>query len=836
MSRNVWAQQKVALERLMNSHIRTASGYYRAALMELTGDIAGLWQRFNIEGKVDPGVLRRTSQLTALYDTIKGRMDRRLEQGTDYLRRALPDFYAEAWDRWGYAQARDFGVRLRAGLPDQDRLANALRGDWSKLMNSEALMADRIQTFNRVKNEITLGIVRGEGSDSVTRRIGNVIGLQERNGTATATGTGELYKAARIARTEMGRLASQANMDRFQEAEEMGLPVKRVWITTLDDRTRDDHGALDQVEADENNLWTFPDGVRTQGPGLSGVAHHDINCFPGTVLGGACDIEGAYKRPYTGDLYCITTANGEQLQVTPNHPILTDQGWVPANLLNVGSNVVCMEWGKDAERIDFNVDHRPTPLGQIHDLLNVISPSIKVPGINQQFHGDGGGGEVDIVSSNGQLLDSLNSAFREPAPKGFLTSPDIKQGSLFSFSAILQRGLKNWFSSQRIVRRLSEALSFIRRGLLHSDKHRITSISRSDASGQESFPDGSTIDPVKLAEGLLGSPIPVTLDNIINIEIITFRGHVYNLQTTKGWYLVNNTIRNKGIVVHNCRCDVIQRLAGTVPKARRIEGDAQEFKTFEEWRVKNPPQGSRPNTIQGEFEEPDGIKPVEDLEQLFARLNSEREPLEKMGGVYVSPNNPKWQIRDSWNSRGAAHSPSGEVYLHPDVAASLRKSIETGKVTIDTSQVYNQAVDFRTMVHEYMHLWGDHVDFRRYATNQAYNAIVESVNDLAASVLAKDFAKRMGLAWEAGEDILAIASPGYKPLVERLVKLFEFTGKTKEQMREIILEIKLRGKIDDYDELLKKALGFKYRGKLGNALRDPTSWDSLVRSIIPQGN
>ena len=47
---------------------------------------------------------------------------------------------------------------------------------------------------------------------------------------------------------------------------------------------------------------------------------------------------------------------------------------------------------------------------------------------------------------------------------------------------------------------------------------------------------------------LAGHVAAVKVTHLVRSE---FDGHVYNLETEEGWYLVN------GIVAHNCRCDVV---------------------------------------------------------------------------------------------------------------------------------------------------------------------------------------------------------------------------------------------------------------------------------------
>jgi len=62
----------------------------------------------------------------------------------------------------------------------------------------------------------------------------------------------------------------------------------------------------------------------------------------------------------------------------------------------------------------------------------------------------------------------------------------------------------------------------------------------------------SLLTNVKSSRGVLAAFAgDVGLDRILKISRRSFRGHVYNLETTEGWYHAN------GIVVHNCRCAMI---------------------------------------------------------------------------------------------------------------------------------------------------------------------------------------------------------------------------------------------------------------------------------------
>lgn len=107
-------------------------------------------------------------------------------------------------------------------------------------------------------------------------------GYQELARSISDISVADYKQALRIARTEGGRLASLAREDSYQEAAEMGINMKKKWLATLDDRTRDLHQALDGeiVEIDEDFEIS---GYSAPQPRLFGAPEMDINCRCDTI-------------------------------------------------------------------------------------------------------------------------------------------------------------------------------------------------------------------------------------------------------------------------------------------------------------------------------------------------------------------------------------------------------------------------------------------------------------------------------------------------------------------------------------------------------------------------
>lgn len=144
-------------------------------------------------------------------------------------------------------------------------------------------------------------------------------------------------------------------------------------------------------------------------------------CFPaGTIVSGP-SVEAATRRWYEGELVTLTTASGQKLSLTGNHPVLTRRGWVPANLLEEGDEVVRSTATEGATPLV--VPHQNQVPAFIEDVWRAMSVGglCRMPSTPENFHGDGQGGEVDVVRADGSLRRRNGATFLEEVSEEFLS-------------------------------------------------------------------------------------------------------------------------------------------------------------------------------------------------------------------------------------------------------------------------------------------------------------------------------------------------------------------------------------------------------------------------------
>ena len=153
---------------------------------------------------------------------------------------------------------------------------------------SELLTKQNPETLASIEQAIRAGLITGDSFAKTSRRLRDLMET-------------DAFKAARIVRTESHRNMSMGNYAAMKAAQSQGVDARRMWDATLDNRTRGSHGSADGQLEDENGYFTVA-GVKTLGPGMSGVASIDINCRCATVMtvGGEIPVLRRARDPVTG--------------------------------------------------------------------------------------------------------------------------------------------------------------------------------------------------------------------------------------------------------------------------------------------------------------------------------------------------------------------------------------------------------------------------------------------------------------------------------------------------------------------------------------------------------
>lgn len=318
------------------------------------------------------------------------------------------------------------------------------------------------------------------------------------------------------------------------------------------------------------------------------------HCFPAGVSVNGPRSEAATRRWYEGELVVLTTASGQELPLTGNHPVLTSRGWVPANLIKEGDEVVRSTRPDGATPLVVP-DHHQVP-SRIEDVWAAFSVAgfDTMPTSPEDFHGDGQHGEVDVVGANGSLHGGSLPPFTQEIQEKRLPVATWPALALDVESAPMLLDRRHFAHPDRLVGRSGLVPALLGAHGRRTDRPGFTHVAPFDPGFREALRDSPTGHPILLGKGVLARSGLVRLGDLINGEIVNFprwdapsgdflveagdgyarlgrdllhrlsgqveidrvvkvfsrqfEGHVYSLTSSEGWHVANS------LIVSNCRC------------------------------------------------------------------------------------------------------------------------------------------------------------------------------------------------------------------------------------------------------------------------------------------
>lgn len=128
----------------------------------------------------------------------------------------------------------------------------------------------------KVNNIIRQGIIQGESVDQITDRLCDELSSQNNK------------KMRMFARTALNSAQNAGRQKQMEDAAEMGIEVKKQWLATLDNRTRDAHRGLDANIVPFNRPFHSSLGD-IMFPG-------DMNAAPANVYNCRCAMRSLYPK------------------------------------------------------------------------------------------------------------------------------------------------------------------------------------------------------------------------------------------------------------------------------------------------------------------------------------------------------------------------------------------------------------------------------------------------------------------------------------------------------------------------------------------------------------
>lgn len=409
-----------------------------------------------------------------------------------------------------------------------------------------------------------------------------------------------------------------AETAKFQEAEvnsgvtpgsRQDSDTTKQWTTVGDRHVRDIHReANGQIrKLNEPYLvageYLMHPGDATLGASLGNLA----NCLhPDSIVDFASPLK-LMRRWYVGKMVTIKTHSGHEITVTPNHPILSESGFIRAGKIKEGFGIVCGgndKWG----RLDLDVENVKPTIEKIFNSSDFGIFKVRSSSGVVDFHGDISDKGVDIIASDRCLLNARKIFRHDPFGEIIFTDSHFRmrdksiEGSFMEvfirfifemsitdlitsfmgsfnliFSLLLRHltpfeffsiasatgfhsidfqnsincgslntnGFMDFINRESVIEKFNDLFKM---DFIVPDKFTTNTISKGTSYISDGIIDSTLTDIKSIFDFAKGHSINIGLSDVINIRHFDYSGYVYNLEDEKSYYICN------GILNHNCRC------------------------------------------------------------------------------------------------------------------------------------------------------------------------------------------------------------------------------------------------------------------------------------------
>ena len=230
---------------------------YAAAAKEIKAQLKEFTDQFNDEltekqEKVYAGEMTH-AQLQAWINSqhqMKKILEQKIDQCTGVMLNAnqkamgmingeTVNVFAENANWQSYELSQNTKMNLMFSVYDE-YTANKLLKDKPELLPRKTVNGKKDKAWNQkvIANSVLQAVIQGESIPKLAKRI------------AAQTGETNMNAMTRYARTAMTSAQNAGRMEMLHRAQGMGIKCKKVWLATLDSRTRDAHAKLDGQTVD----------------------------------------------------------------------------------------------------------------------------------------------------------------------------------------------------------------------------------------------------------------------------------------------------------------------------------------------------------------------------------------------------------------------------------------------------------------------------------------------------------------------------------------------------------------------------------------------------------
>lgn len=392
-SAGIQANYDARLRRLLDEMCVSVLYWVKAAYRREDERIGVLAADSWIDSSPDPSSFALDARpSTALREVIR-RLRRRWLGRFDEASQDLARYFATAVWRRNADELRK--ILRRGGLSVEFRPGRAARDALAAIVEENVALIRSIpqQYLTQVEGSVMRSVVAGRDLAALTSDLQHQHGVTRRR--------------AELISLHQNNMATGA----IQRVQYLDLGIERaIWRHSHAGKCkRPSHVANDGEEYDVRTGWYDPHERRYIRPGEL------IHCFPGSTqieLRRSISIERLWRSFFNGPVINLVVGT-DLLQSTPNHPILTRDGWKSANAIEVGDEIICV-LSEDASVVANQEYKFVTSFADLFETCLIIFGNVRRSRASFDFYGDVPDSDVDEVAvDHGLLLEYYSLTFEQ---------------------------------------------------------------------------------------------------------------------------------------------------------------------------------------------------------------------------------------------------------------------------------------------------------------------------------------------------------------------------------------------------------------------------------------
>jgi hypothetical protein len=261
---NIAANHMAELEKAYTKEIQQQLA---SSLTQMYGEMTKIYNKWAKDGILTKAEMTKYNKYITMEKAIVSALDPAIKANIKTIKKLLPETYNESFFQYAWAIDEATGVALAWGNVSNAQIAALL--DINNPKNLE-LKSALTNYGPKAKMAIRSALLKGLTQGKSYKAMADDLDMSIR----------KIFSSAMtIANTEASRAANLAQNNVYLKAKENGVNGNRVWSTTKDERTRQDHRAMDGVPPESDGLYHLPNGETAMypvDPNLS--AENSINC------------------------------------------------------------------------------------------------------------------------------------------------------------------------------------------------------------------------------------------------------------------------------------------------------------------------------------------------------------------------------------------------------------------------------------------------------------------------------------------------------------------------------------------------------------------------------